>query len=147
MLKYSVISNGYERESLAGFPFVLLENTHFQEREAMNREHYEGFEREETFHLILAQALCECPVLKARTVKRIIAHVAPEFLDGLFEVRPCHRRLRYVGCGCIEQECPHGDSFFKMGQVYESLDFNGATYGIKGHDRRIGAAHFEWVRI
>ena len=63
----------------------------------MHNKHYEGFEKEHRFHIILGQALRDCPVLKARTVKRIIAHVAPEFLEGLFESRPCVRKLKYIG--------------------------------------------------
>lgn len=115
----------------------------------MHRDHYEGFEKERKFHMILDQALCDCSVLKARTVKRIIAHIAPEFVDGLFEPRPCVRKLKYIGCGCEEQVCPHGDEFFKHGEVYESTDFNGATYTIKGYEdgkRRIGSAYFEWIK-
>jgi len=112
----------------------------------MQREHYEGFENEERFHFILAQAMCDCPVLKARTIKRIIFHVAPDFLEGLFKTRPCRRKLRYVGCGCEEAECSHGHPYFRMGEVYESIDFNGATYRIEGYgERRIGAAYFEIV--
>lgn len=112
----------------------------------MGLDHYEGFERERKFHLILQQAVADCPVIKARTVKRIIAMVAPEFLEGLFEPRPCRRWLRYVGCGCEDPECLHGPSFFKVGQEYESIDFTGATYTIAGcppEVGRVGAAYFE----
>ena len=41
----------------------------------MKNKHYEGFEKERKFKMIMGQALCDCPVLKARTVRRIIAHV------------------------------------------------------------------------
>lgn len=107
-------------------------------------DHQEGFERERRFHVILAQALRDCPTIQARTVKRIISHVAPDFLDGLFEARPCRRKLRYVGCGCEDAVCPHGDEFFRMGGEYESTDFTGATYSISGYgERRIGFHCFE----
>ncbi len=56
--------------------------------------HYEGFEMEGKFFLILVQAVSDCPVVKARTVKRIIAHIDPAFTEDLFAVRPCVRRLR-----------------------------------------------------
>ena len=79
------------------------------------KDHYEGFEKERKFNMIFGQALCDCPVLKARTVKRIMVHVAPGFTDGLFEVKKCIRKLKYIGCGCVEQECSHGDDFFKVG--------------------------------
>ena len=113
-------------------------------------DHYDsGFERERQFNLILGQALCDCPVLKARTVKRIIAHVAPKFLDGLFAARPCIRQLAgYIGCGCAEPDSADTNPFFRIGEIYESIDFNGATYSISGYvdgKRRIGSAYFERV--
>jgi hypothetical protein len=114
----------------------------------MKDNHYEGFEKERRFHIILGQALSDCPVLKARTVKRIIAHVAPEFLKGLFERRPCTRKLKYIGCGCEESVCPHGEDFFEIGEIYESIDFTGATYSIHGYGngtKRIGSGYFEGI--
>ena len=116
----------------------------------MTQNHYEGFEKEERFHLILSQALDDCPTIKARTVKRIIHHVAPDFLEGLFSPRPCVRKLRYVGCGkeCCEfpmENAPHENGLV-LGRLYESEQFNGATYKIRGRERVIGAAHFEWVK-
>ncbi|HPB82150.1 MAG TPA: hypothetical protein PK200_08955 [Spirochaetota bacterium] len=113
-----------------------------------NPDHYEGFERERTFHRILAQALCDCPVLKAKTVKRIIAQIDPNFTDGLFATRDCFRKLRYVGCGCEEEPCQHGPEYFEEGNIYESLTFTGATYTIKGYkngNTRIGMEYFERV--
>lgn len=72
----------------------------------MYADHQDGFERERKFNQILGNACRENPIIKARTVKKIIAHVAPDFLDGLFEPRPCIRRLKYIGCGCdLSQMC------------------------------------------
>lgn len=85
--------------------------------------------------MILAQAMCDCPVLKARSVKRIIAHINSSFTDDLFAERPCMRKLRYIGCGCAESPCPHGTSdFFKEGEIYTSIDFNGGSYSIEGYE-------------
>ena len=112
-------------------------------------DHYEGFEKEAKFSMIAGQASCDCPVLKRRTVRRIIAHVAPDFLEGLFEIRPCRRKLRYIGCRCEEIECSHGEPFFEIGEIYESISFNGATYSIEVYcegERRIGSAYFEWIK-
>lgn len=111
-------------------------------------DHCEGFEKEEKFRGILAQALCDCPVLKASTVKRIIAHVAPEFVEGLFDIRPCVCKLKHIGHTWIEDESFHDNGpneFFKVGEVYESIDFNGGTYTIKGYEGRVGAAYFERI--
>ena len=60
----------------------------------MHDKHYEGFENERRFHMIFSQARGDCPVLKARTLRRIIAHVAPKFTEGLFEIRSCVRKLK-----------------------------------------------------
>jgi hypothetical protein len=115
-----------------------------------DQDHYEGFEKESKFNIISGQALCDCPVLKARTVARIIAHIDPTFTEDLFTVRPCIRKLRYIGCGCAESPCPHHiDHFFKEGKIYTSIDFNGGTYMIEGYGDgrdRIGAAYFEWIK-
>jgi len=108
------------------------------------KDHYEGFERESKFFTVFSQARGDCPVLMVRTVKRIIAHFDPEFRAGLFESRPCVRKLRYVGM----DEAPesHVHSFFVVGEIYESTEFNGGTYVIKGRDGRMGAAYFDVVK-
>ena len=107
-------------------------------------DHYEGFEKERRFNMVFGQARNDCSVLMVRTVKRIIAHFDPKFTDGLFESRPCVRKLRYVG----REEDPnsHVHSFCVLGEIYESIEFNGGTYTFKGYDGRIGAAYFEIVK-
>jgi len=111
--------------------------------------HYEGFEREEKFHAILADAIQECPKLKVYTIKKIIRHVAPDFLEGLFEMRPCVRRLRYTGWWSEDGE--HiliEDPFFELHEIYTSIACNGATYTIEGFGdgkKPIGIAYFERV--
>lgn len=111
----------------------------------MGLDHMEGFENEEKFRTVLFQAIRDCPILKSRTVQRIIAHFASEFTDHLFEVRQCIRKLKYIGYNWCQDETYHGkttDDFFKIGEEYESVDFNGATYAINGYDNgetRIGS--------
>jgi hypothetical protein len=109
--------------------------------------HTKGFEREKKFHLLLRLALSDSPAFKVATLKKIIAEINPEFMDGLFEPKHCVRKLQYLGCVCGEQPCPHEkDNFFEVGKVYQSIDFTGATYTIEGAgDRRIGSAYFEVI--
>ena len=112
------------------------------------RNHYDGFPNEHKFHMILDQAMNDCPTIKARVVRRIIAHFDRDFVRDLFVCRPCVRKLRYIGCGCAEIECPHGNGFFRNGGLYESIDFNGGTYSIRGYEdgkKRIGFAYFNYV--
>jgi hypothetical protein len=111
----------------------------------MSKNHNEGFEKEQRFHDILSMARTECQYLKAGTVKNIIQEVCPEFLTGLSVARPCVRNLKYIGCSCDDESCSD-DEFFKIGEIYESIDYTGATYSIKGYgEKRIGSAYFEWV--
>lgn len=116
-----------------------------------SKDQTEGFEKEKKFNEVLWEAVGECPSLKAKTVRKIIAQINPEFMEGLFSRRPCVRKLRYIGpCGNESDTCPNEveskDEFFKKGEIYESIDFTGGTYSIVGYgDRRIGYAHFEWV--
>lgn len=106
----------------------------------------ESFEHEKKFHEILGMALKDCPELKASTLKKIIAEIDPDFVEGLFEPRPYVKNLRYVGCRNEEQSCTGDGDFFKIGKIYQSIDFTGATYKIAGYgEKRIGAAHFEEI--
>ena len=111
------------------------------------KSHYDEFEREMKFHEILAQARCTTPSISAKTVKEIIGSVCCDFLVGLFDVKPCVRKLKYVGNSKENNDSDNDKSFFKIGQIYESVNFTGATYLIKGYDqkRRIGSAYFERV--
>lgn len=107
---------------------------------------YGGFEKERSFCKILREALAECPELEIRTICSIIGYVAPNFMRDLFTVRPYVRKLRYVGYKHIGMEVPYLDCHFIQGRIYESIDFNGGTYSIKGYEgRRIGCAYFEVV--
>ncbi|OGW26531.1 MAG: hypothetical protein A2X59_00065 [Nitrospirae bacterium GWC2_42_7] len=117
----------------------------------MRLKHEENYETEAAFHMILSHAINECPTLKARTVKKIIDQVDQELADALFCVRPCVRKLRYIGCSCGEDKDFCGvttNEYFNIGDYYESIDFNGATYTIKGYEngkQRIGASYFERI--
>jgi len=112
-------------------------------------DHCYGFEKELKFQDILSQAQYDSPYIKARTVKLIIERVAPEFTEGLFEQRPCVRKLKYAGCGdiCCEfpvQDCPHHDGL-TPGKIYTSKTYNGAMYFLDGFEIPFGAIFFEIV--
>jgi hypothetical protein len=107
--------------------------------ESEELDHMDGYEREASFH----DALClRPPNMKATQLKEVIRLISPAFLVGLFEYRPCVRRLRYVGTEDIDDD-------FRLGEIYESVSFNGGTYiianpGGRG-DRVIGCAYFERI--
>jgi len=131
-------------EGRIGSAYFRVVSDEFDGKEVTS--HSFGFENERLFNVIFVQARKDCPTLMARTVRRIIAQVNPSFVDGLFRISPCVRWLKYIGCGCEEEMCSHGPSFFKVDEIYESIDFNGATYGIKGYEGRLGLAYFEWIQ-
>jgi len=56
--------------------------------------------------------------------------------------RSCRRQLRYLGCYWCPEENKE-NPFFKIGQIYISKTFNGATYTIEGIEGYIGCAFFE----
>ncbi|MFH1022872.1 MAG: hypothetical protein V1809_05745 [Planctomycetota bacterium] len=118
-------------------------------RKRKSLDHLEGYPNERKYLMILARARRDCPSLKDRVVRRIIAGVAPDFEKDLFVARPCARVLRYIGNTWAPEMCRTDGGFFAIGRLYESIGFNGATYTIQGYKRgreRIGSAHFEYVK-
>ena len=105
-----------------------------------------GFEREDLFTQVLFETLKHHPGFKARTLRSIISRIAPEFGAGLFERRPCVRTLRYRGYWwCEGEDFNDPDEYCVIGQIYESMTFNGGTYTIQGRDNPIGCAYFDWI--
>jgi hypothetical protein len=117
----------------------------------MKLRHQDGFEKEEYYHQVFAQALCDCPVLRIKTFRRIVARFAPEFMDGIFTNKPCVRKLKFIGSYDSEDVAARGNApeeFFKLGEIYKSITFNGATYTIKGYMKgsgRIGYVYFDRI--
>ena len=70
-----------------------------------------------------------------KAVEKVILYFEPDFFDTAFQLKPCTRKLKYLG--------GVKSGFFIKGKVYESIDFTGATYSIKGYDGRIGCIYFE----
>jgi hypothetical protein len=115
--------------------------------EMMDGTHYRGFEKEEMFIRVWRAAARNCPGLSVSAFCRMIRNVAPDFLNDLFSVRPCVRRLRYVRHGHNGLRHAVSQGYFVPGRVYESIDFNGGDYAIKGYvDGRIGHSCFEVVK-
>jgi hypothetical protein len=112
----------------------------------IDHKHYRGFEKEALFRQLFRDAVRDCPGLTFTTFCRIVRHIAPDFLDGLFSVRPCVRQLRYVRSNYLAEKGAACLKDFVPGRVYESIDFNGGDYGIKGYESgRIGYSCFEVV--
>lgn len=104
-------------------------------------DHYEGYESARRLHELL-QHFDHFRDLKA--------HIGTDVTHEAFERRPCLRKLRYIGTE-PDREAGSSDAadYFVQGQLYSSIDFNGATYSIAGYqdgERVIGFAYFEWVK-
>lgn len=113
-------------------------------------DHYIGFEKEEYYSKVFAEVRRDCPSLKPRTFRKIVKAINPDFAAGLSEPRKCVRKLRYVGGKYFENPVDIEEhDFFKVGNIYTAIDFNGATYTIEGYrngeEARIGCAYFEVV--
>ena len=93
--------------------------------------------------------------VSARKVRQVMDIMIPGFTEGMFKARPCSRKLEYVGMKNFEDpedlEDKTSDGSFKLGEIYQSIDYTGATYAIGGYVdsdgdlRRIGRAYFDIV--
>lgn len=71
--------------------------------------------------------------------------VNPELCKDAFERRSCVRRLRYIGRENLEHDYNGISRPYIYGKIYNSVDFNGATYSICETGMTIGMAYFEVV--
>lgn len=111
-------------------------------------DHMEGFEKEARFEELFFEIREYCPDLKWGQLIRAIEKVAPAYIAERGKRRDCIRKLRYIGnAGWPEIPPADDDEFFKLGQIYVSSTFNGATYGIEGYGEEVrGCAYFEWIK-
>jgi len=109
-------------------------------------DHMKGFEKEKAFRELFGD-ICEYyPDLKWHQLHSAIEKIAPLYIEALGARRPCIRKLRYIGCTWCPEMPPDSDEFFKLGKVYVSATFNGATYTIEEYgERPIGSAYFDLV--
>jgi len=103
-------------------------------------EEWENCERQCDI-MAIAHAGCKSKCDRSRktlqkVVKEIILYFEPDFFDTCGQLKPCKRKLKYIG------DPSTGSKFFIKDEVYESIDFNGATYSIKGFHGRVGCLNF-----
>ncbi len=108
-------------------------------------EHMKGFEKEAA----LANMHCHSQVssrLYFRNDFMAVARVVnPELCRCTFERRSCVRRLRYIGQENFEHDYNGRKRPYVYGDIYNSVDFNGATYSIRETGMITGMAYFEVV--
>jgi hypothetical protein len=109
-------------------------------------DHMEGFSREAAFSCLLAELLDRDPNMRAAALYRALSQIAPEFTEELFARRRCRREVRYIGCTWDPDAPPTDDEYFKLGEKYIALSFNGGTYEIQGYSGElIGCAYFQLI--
>lgn len=99
--------------------------------------HLLGFEKEARLSEIFSEINQAGISLQWKQFKQIAEMLSPELVNGAFERRSCARKLKYIS----EDE----SSFFEKGKIYNSIDFNGATYSMENYERKIGYVYFELI--
>lgn len=109
--------------------------------------HMESFEKEMAFNNIFFEINQYFPELNVPWLRHALEEIAPNFAAGLFERRACKRQLKYIGLAWDDEIPQDNDEYFRLGEVYTSLTFNGGSYSISGYgDRLRGCAYFEWLK-
>ncbi|HNY50059.1 MAG TPA: hypothetical protein PLV50_06915 [Smithella sp.] len=110
-------------------------------------KHMKGFEKEAAL-----QEMHRHPEVRKRLYKRgdfmaVARVINPGLCEEAFERRPCERKLRYIGFDNFDESVRSEmrDEAHIYGNIYHSIDFNGATYTIKETGAVIGSAYFEVV--
>lgn len=108
-------------------------------------EHMKGFENEAALANMHGHPQVSSRLYFRNDFMAVARIVNPDLCFGAFERRSCVRRLRYIG----HENHEHGHNCRKQnyiyGEIYNSVDFNGATYLIKETGRIVGMAYFEVV--
>ena len=108
-------------------------------------EHLEGFEREKKLKKIWREVQKFQPALYMwRDFKKVAEMINPDLCEGAFQHRLCVRKLRYIG----HEDPADNNACFVLGEIYESIEFNGATYAVinsEGEYEVIGCIYFEVI--
>lgn len=118
--------------------------------------HDEGFEKESELKSIHAQIVeIQEALYQWEKFMEVAVLINPGLCEGAFERRPCVRKLRYIGFDNWPEPTRsemnvEGHEYFVHGGIYNSTDFNGATYSIEGWTKEggrvMGCAYFEWIK-
>lgn len=104
-------------------------------------DHYEGYESARRLHEMMEHF---------DRFSDLKAHIGADVAREAFKRRPCVRKLRYIGTEPgREADSSDAADYFVQGELYTSIDFNGATYSMAGYqdgERVIGFTYFEWVK-
>jgi len=111
-------------------------------------KHMKGFEKEARLCKMWAHPEVSRRLYMFEDFMVVARVINPELCEGAFERRPCRRRLRYIEFGNwdeptrLEMRAERTNEGYVYGDIYHSIDFNGATYTIEGTGDIIGSAYF-----
>ena len=110
-------------------------------------KHMKGFEKEETLREMWGHPEVRQRLYKWKDFLAVAKVLVPHLREGAFERRPCKRKLRYIGYENFEEPArsEEKNEGYIYGNIYHSIDFNGATYTIKETGDVIGLAYFDVV--
>jgi hypothetical protein len=110
--------------------------------------HMHGFEKEHALQLLFCNPAVRKHFTKWQDFMAVTRKINPELCERAFERKPCKRKLRYIGYDnfseVTEAEKTEKEGLV-YGNIYESVDFDGATYTIRETGTVIGMAYFEVV--
>ena len=110
-------------------------------------KHMVGFEKEEMLKEMFVHPDVREHIHKWKDFLSVAKVINPELTNGAFMRRPCRRTLRYIGHVSFEEpyRSESSDTPYACGNIYHSVDFNGATYTIEETGKVIGKTYFEVV--
>ncbi len=110
-------------------------------------KHMEGFEKEATLAGMYIHPEVSKLLFKWRDFMAVACIVNAELCKEAFDRRSCERTLRYIGYDNWDESVRPKKSTepYVYGNIYHSIDFNGATYTIKETGQVTGKAYFEVV--
>jgi hypothetical protein len=108
-------------------------------------DHMIGFEKEAALAAMHGHPQISSRLYYHDDFMAVARVINPDLCLGAFERRSCVRRLRYIGQEIVEGDTNGRKQHYTYGEIYNSVDFNGATYLIKETGRIIGMAYFEVV--
>jgi hypothetical protein len=110
-------------------------------------EHMKGFEKEEILTEVHGHPQISSRLYKREDFMAVASVFNPELCIRAFERRHCARKLRYIGNENVEDHFVYNRRLrpYVHGEIYNSIDFNGATYTIRETGLLTGMAYFEVI--
>lgn len=108
-------------------------------------DHMNGFEKEAALVSMHGNFQVYSRLYSRSDFMEVARVVNPILCFGVFSRRSCVRKLKYIGYDNFDINLNFLNMNYVYGEIYHSIDFNGATYTIQETGLKIGMAYFEVV--